>query len=132
MAVCDFCSDTGVTTRYPAEAVQAAAASGFRPTGALEMGNQVARTLGLTDLDLEGNWVAQVMGDSTDWALCASCAASLEQHVAGDPAAPSRPAAPAPTPSNASAHSQPVQSTPADWNASTPRRRWWWFGRRRA
>ncbi|ONI68155.1 hypothetical protein BWI15_34525 [Kribbella sp. ALI-6-A] len=85
MAICDFCNDECVGTRYPAEAVKAAAASGFRPTGAIASGNAVAQRLGLSDFNMADQWVAQVMADSSDWALCPSCADSLEAHLASNP-----------------------------------------------
>lgn len=113
MAVCDFCNDECDGIRYPADTVKAAAVSGFRPDGPIATGNEVARNLGLSDFDMADQWVAQVLNDSSDWALCASCAEALEAHLANAPAQVRLPV-----------------SLPGWPPASGPRkRRWWPFGR---
>ncbi|MEV6284161.1 hypothetical protein [Kribbella sp. NPDC051770] len=99
MAICDFCNDECDGIRYPADTVKAAAVSGFRPRGAIATGDAVARNLGLSDFNMSDQWLAQVMADSSAWALCPSCAEALEAHLANAPAQPLPPAWPDAPPS---------------------------------
>jgi hypothetical protein len=60
--------------------VKRAALTGFRPSGLAGV-KGVAQRLGLRDFDPGREWVAQVMDDSTDWAVCDTCAGQFDQHL---------------------------------------------------
>ncbi len=76
MGYCDLCNvDLVGGRRYSPDKVRAAVRNGLRPDGAMA---GLAAAFGQ---DLNSGWVQMVMRDTTDWALCSSCAVRLESFL---------------------------------------------------
>jgi len=77
---CDLCYkniSSSEMSVIPITKMQKAVKSGWRPSNEDAIGHQ-AKSLGLSDQELEDAFFKQVMSDSSDWGLCLSCKKDFE------------------------------------------------------
>jgi hypothetical protein len=58
--------------------MKAAVRAGLRPAASM---NLFSLLLGMPQADSDAGWVQMVMNDTTEWALCPSCVARVEQYL---------------------------------------------------
>lgn len=82
--LCDLCNTTigPGAKRYSASQVKTAVRNGLRPDGA------AAQLMAALGQDVNTTWIPMVMADTTDWAMCRSCASRVEPFLAKRGSAP--------------------------------------------
>ena len=79
MATCDLCNGpAGANSkRYSCSQFRRAVLRGLRPPDTVSM---LGAAFGMSKEETAAGWIQQVMSDSTDWALCETCAKKAAQY----------------------------------------------------
>jgi len=78
--ICDLCvSGIGPSARrYSASQMKTAVRRELRPPESID---RVGHAVGMAKESFTEKWIQRVMADTTDWAMCDSCAARVEQYL---------------------------------------------------
>jgi len=80
MGNCDLCNDIigANAKRFSASQMRKAARAGLRPAGGM---SSMASLFGLSQQESHAGWLQMVMSDTSDWALCNSCASRVKKYL---------------------------------------------------